>query len=112
MLDLKWSPAEKKAAHAAFQSALSRERAAIRSRVVSLLRDGNDGTEIWAIRDYLNVKAREIDQKYDFRYSVLVSVFARLLAQGWLTMEDLAGLDDAKRKLIHEHAVGWQHDDA
>ena len=61
-----------------------------------LLRDTNDGTEIRAIRDYLNEKARELDQKYDFRYSVLISVFARLIAEGWLTLEDLAGLDIAK----------------
>lgn len=35
MLDLKWSPGEKKAAHAAFEAALRRERAAIRREVAS-----------------------------------------------------------------------------
>ena len=46
-----------------------------------------------AIRDYLNEKAREVDHKYDFRYSVLIGVFARLMAEGWLTPEDLADLE-------------------
>jgi len=112
MLDLKWSPNEKKAAHAAFESALSRERLSIRRHVEVLLRDTNDGTEIWAIRDYLNEKARELDQKYDYRYSVLISVFARLMAEGWLTLEDLAGLDIAKCELIREHSAAWRQADA
>src|SRR5438477_105689 len=112
MFDLKWSPSEKKAAHAAFESALLRERATIRRHVEALLGDASDGTEIWAIRDYLNEKAREFDQKYDFRYSVLISVFARLMAEGWLTLEDLGGLDIAKRELIREHSAVWRRADA
>jgi len=112
MLDLKWTQSEKKAARAAFESALSRERLAIRRHVDVLLRDTRDGTEIWSIRDYLNEKARELDQKYDFRYSVLITVFARLLAEGWLTMEDLGGLDTAKCELIREHSAAWTQADA
>ncbi len=108
MLDLKWSPGEKKVAHAAFEAALSRERAAIRRRIEAMLCDARDGTEIWAIRDYLNEKAREIDRKYDFRYSVLIGVFARLIAEDWLTVDDLAGLDMAKLELIREHSAGWK----
>ena len=111
MFDLKWSASEKKAAHAAFESALSRERATIRRHVEALLRDTNDGTEIWEIRDYLNGKARELDQKYDFRYSVLIGVFARLMAEGWLTLEDRAGLDIAKLELIGEHSAVWSRAD-
>jgi hypothetical protein len=108
MLELKWSPREKKAANAAFETALSRERAAIRRHIEALWRTTNDGTEIWAIRDYLNERARELDQKYDFRYSVLINVFARLMAEGWLTVEDLAGLDIAKRELIRKHSAVWR----
>lgn len=112
MIDLKWSPGEKKAAHVAFESALSRERAAIRRNVETMLRDTNEGTEIWAIRDYLNEKARELDHKYDFRYSVLIGVFARLMAEGWLTLEDLAGMDLAKRELIRERSAVWKQVDS
>ncbi len=112
MFDMKWSPGEKKAAHFAFDAALSRERAAIRRDIEAMLRDSNDQTEIWAIRDFLNGKARELDQKYDFRYSALIGVFARLMAEGWLTLEDLAGLDMAKLELIREHSVAWRRADA
>ena len=112
MFDLKWSPGEKKIAHATFEAALSRERAAIRRNIATLLRDPNDGTEIWVIRDFLNEKARELDQKYDFRYSVLIGVFARLLAEGWVTMEDLGGLEMTKQELIREHSDIWKRADA
>ncbi|WP_239287954.1 hypothetical protein [Candidatus Nitrotoga sp. 1052] len=100
-------PCEKKAAHVAFEAALSRERAAIRRDIEAMLRDPDDQAEIWAIRDFLNGKARELDQKYDFRYSVLIGVFAQLMAEGWLTLEDLAGMDLAKRELIREHSTAW-----
>jgi len=112
MFDLKWSPGEKKAAHVAFEAALSRERAAIRRDIEAMLRDSNDQTEIWVIRDFLNGRVYELDQKYDFRYSVLVGVFARLMAEGWLSLEDLAGLDLAKRELIRERSAAWRRADA
>jgi hypothetical protein len=112
MFDLRWSSAEKKVAHAAFEAALSRERATIRHEIESMLRVSDDGTAIWRVRDYLNDRARELDQKYDFRYSVLISVFARLLAEGWLTLDDIAGLDMAKQELIREHGTVWTRTDA
>lgn len=82
-----------------------------RRDIEAMLRDSNDQAEIWVIRDFLNGKARELDQKYDFRYSVLVGVFARLMAEGWLTLEDLAGLDLAKRELIRERSAAWRRAD-
>ena len=112
MFDLKWTSGEKKVAHTAFEAALSRERAAIRHEIECMLRASDDGTEIWRVRDFLNDKAREFDQKYDFRYSVLISVFARLLAEGWLTLDDIAGLNRAKQELIREHSTVWTRADA
>ena len=38
--------------------------------------------------------------KYDYRYSVLISVFARLLTEGWLKKGDLEGLDADKIEQI------------
>jgi hypothetical protein len=37
-----------------------------------------------------------IDQKYDYRYSVLILVFAQLLKQGWIEFSDLEGLNEDK----------------
>jgi hypothetical protein len=108
MSDLKWTPDEKKVAHRAFEAALVRERMAVRRHVETLLRDTDDGTVIWAIRDYLNDVAGEIDYKFDFRYSVLINVFGRLVAEGALAMDELAGLSEDKLAMIREHTDVWR----
>jgi hypothetical protein len=36
----------------------------------------------------------------DYRYSVLIFVFAGLIREGWMSMDDLAELGDDKRKKI------------
>ena len=50
--------------------------------------------DLWAIHDLLTQRRSEIDEKYDFRYSSLRVVFARLLNEGWLKLDDLAGLSN------------------
>lgn len=112
MHDLHWSPAEKKMAHAAFEAAVTRELAAIRREIEAMLQGSSDPGEIWEIHDYLSDKRREFDRKYDFRYSVLISVFARLLAEGWLTTTDLTGLGPEKLQLIRHHSAVWTRIDA
>jgi hypothetical protein len=111
MIALNWSAHERKVARSAFEAALSRELAEVRREIESILRSSGDPTEIWRVRDYLNEKAREIDHKYDFRYSVLIGVFAQLIAEGWLAIEELAGMDSEKLDLIRErNAVRKQID--
>ena len=92
MFDTTWSASEKKVARAAFERACQRESAAIRREVESMLQRSGDPTAIWEVATYLHQRRREIDEKYDFRYSVLLLVFMRLYREGWLSDEDLAGL--------------------
>ena len=110
--NLSWSSAEKKIARTAFDAALERERAAVRHEVESILQSSPDSAEIWRVRDYLNEKAREIDTKYDYRYSVLIDVFAQLIAQGWLTVDELVGLHSEKLQLIKQASAYWGKRDA
>ena len=110
--NLNWSSAEKKIARAAFDAALERERAAVRRELEGILLSSPDSTQIWHARDYLNEKAHEIDAKYDYRYSVLIHVFAQLVAQGWLTLDELAGLHSEKLGLIQRASVYWSKRDA
>jgi predicted transcriptional regulator len=56
----------------------------------------NDPPGLWRLLEYLTKIREEIDKKYDYRYSVLPFVFARLVQEGWITQEDLAGLSDEK----------------
>jgi Photoprotection regulator fluorescence recovery protein len=56
--------------------------------------------ELWALESWLTERRREIDRRYDYRYSILPFVFAQLLRDGRLTEDDLHGLEGAKLDLI------------
>jgi hypothetical protein len=100
MYDLKWSRSEKAVAHAAFDAALVREMASIREEAETILRRSADPFDVWDVHDFLAKTRREVDEKYDYRYSVLLLVFARLLREGWLRDEELGGLSADKLEHI------------
>jgi len=56
--------------------------------------------DLWRIHDYLTKQRKQTDKKYDFRYSVLILVFAMLLKEGWLNEADLQGLREDKIEKI------------
>jgi hypothetical protein len=60
----------------------------------------DDPENLWKIHDYLSEKQKETDEKYDYRYSVQILVFAKLVYEGWIQLEDLEGLSDAKLQKI------------
>ena len=62
--------------------------------------------EVWRLEDYLSEKREEIDQKYDYRYSVLIRVFGILVGEGWIEMKDLDGLEEDKLQKIQIIAYG------
>jgi hypothetical protein len=77
MHELQWSHAEKTVARRAFDLALSKE-----------------------LESWLTERRREIDRRYDYRYSILPLVFAQLLRDGRLTEDDLHGPGQEKLDLI------------
>ncbi len=87
-----WTKAQKKEARALFDLALEREYRALIDEVNA--REITSREEVWALRDRLNAKAREMDQKYDYRYSQLIYVFLRLYDDGYLSVEELRRLGD------------------
>lgn len=68
-----------------------------------------DSEDLWQLCDYLNKKRRAINDKYDYRYSVLIFVFARLLREGWITIADLDGISADKQQKI-EVLAHWNPD--
>jgi hypothetical protein len=60
--------------------------------------------ELWDLEHYLTQRRKEIDRKYDYRYSRLTQVFGRLLRENRLREEDLRGLGEDKLKSIHSLA--------
>jgi Photoprotection regulator fluorescence recovery protein len=57
-------------------------------------------SEMWAIEDYLRRRRREVDEIFDYRYSQLLLVFARLIDQGYLDEARLTGLAEEKLEII------------
>lgn len=100
MQNIKWSKTEKKIARHAFDKAYKREMKHIENEVRELLDKSEDVWSVWHIHDFLTKKRKETDQKYDYRYSVLITVFSHLCAEGWLLLDDLKGLDEDKIERI------------
>ncbi|BCV22222.1 hypothetical protein [Moorella sp. Hama-1] len=102
--DHKWSNSEKKIARQAFERAYQRECEAIQKHVRAMLAKLTNADDIWRVHDFLSKKRCEVDNKYDYRYSVLTFVFARLLKEGWLDESDLDGLQEDKVSAIKDIA--------
>jgi hypothetical protein len=94
--DYKWSKTEKQVARAAFDKAYKREMTSIKKEIIHRMNHLTEDRQIWQLEDYLRNKRREMNKKYDYRYSVLMFVLARLLSEGFLTRSELAGLSEEK----------------
>lgn len=95
-----WSKGEKAIARRAFDAALSRELAALTGEVRRRANSISDPGDIWELHNFLSKRRKAIDEKYDYRYSVLIFIFARLINEGWLSEEELAGLGEQKLAAI------------
>ena len=95
-----WSSGEKTIARRAYDAARSREYAALTDEVRRRAKGIADPEHIWELHDFLSSCRKEIDEKYDYRYSKLVFVFARLINEGWLAETELAGLSEEKLAMI------------
>jgi hypothetical protein len=100
MRDLSWSKREKQIAHAAFEQALAREAAALVTEVRAKVHSITELGDLWQLEQFLRDKRHALAQRYDYRYSVLLYVFADLIQAGWLSLDDLAGLADDKRAYL------------
>jgi hypothetical protein len=102
MSQTEWSKQEKKIARRAFKAAYSRECMAIAESVRKMASEINDPIGLWQLHDCLTEKRKETDEKYDYRYGVLLFVFARLMSEGWIKQEVLAGISELKLQEIRK----------
>jgi hypothetical protein len=61
-------------------------------------------SDLWDLEHYLTQRRKEIDRKYDYRYSQLTHVFGKLLQERRLGDEELRGLREDKLKSIRSYA--------
>lgn len=94
--NLRWSAAEKKIARQAFDRALQREFAAVIGETKRMAADIQQPSQLWDLEDYLRNRRKEIDARFDYRYSVLLFVFAGLIHAGRLQVHELQGLSEEK----------------
>jgi hypothetical protein len=59
---------------------------------------------LWELESWLGERRREIDRKFDYRYSVLPHVFGALLSEGRISESDLQGLHSEKMQMIRHIA--------
>ena len=99
-----WSKSEKAIARKAFDAALGRELHEVIQEAKKMASRIKEPSDLWDLEHYLTQRRKEIDRKYDYRYSQLTQVFGRLLHEKRLREEDLRGLREDKLKLIRSLA--------
>ena len=102
--DPTWSRSEKVIARTAFDAALGRELHEVIQEAKKMASQIQQSSDLWDLEHYLTQRRKEIDRKYDYRYSQLTHVFGRLLYEKRLREEELRGLREDKLKLIRSFA--------
>ena len=76
-----WSRSEKAVGRAAFDAALGRELHEVIHKAKQMANQIQQSSDLWNLEHYLTERRKEIDRKYDYRYSRLTHVFGRLLCE-------------------------------
>ena len=99
-----WSKSEKAIARTAFDAALKRELREVILEAKKMANEIKEPADAWDLEHYLTERRKEINRKYDYRYSQLTHVFGRLLSEGRVSEEELRGLGEDKLKPIRSLA--------
>jgi hypothetical protein len=99
-----WSRSEKIIARKAFDAALGRELHEVIQETQKMASQIQQSSDLWDLEHHLTQRRKEIDRKYDYRYSQLTHVFGRLLYENRLREEELRGLGEDKLKPIRSLA--------
>jgi hypothetical protein len=91
-----WTATEQAIAHQAFEQAYGRAieqlTATLRARVAAL----SNAESIWEFHDFLSIERHTIEGRFAFRLEGILFVFASLVKDGLLQLEELTGLDAEK----------------
>jgi len=107
-----WSRSEKAIARTAFDTALKQEHQKVIQETKQIANQINEPADLWDLEHYLTQRRKEIDRKYEYKYSQLTHVFGRLLHEQRLCEEELRGLREDKLKSIRSFAKFLSEDAA
>ncbi len=99
-----WSRSEKAIARKAFDAALGRELHEVIQKAKQMANKIQQSSDLWDLEHYLTKRRKEIDRKYDYRYSQLTQVLGRILHEKRLREDELRGLREDKLKSIRSFA--------
>ncbi len=91
-----WSETEQTVFQEVLDRAYVREANALIQNLREIVRTISHLSHVSSLHDYLGTRLHEINDKYNDRNSFSNLVLAQLLYEGWLTMDDLTGLDIEK----------------
>jgi hypothetical protein len=91
-----WTDQEQAIAKQAFDTAYGRAIAVLtetlRERVGAL----NGAEDLWQLHDFLSIQRHSIEGHFDFRLDGILFVFASLVKDKLLSLDELAGLESEK----------------
>jgi hypothetical protein len=99
-----WSRSEKTIARKAFDAALGRELHEVIQEAKKMASQIQQSSDLWDLEHYLTERRKEINRKYDYRYSRLTHIFGRLLYEKRLREDELSGLREDKLQPIRSFA--------
>jgi hypothetical protein len=83
-----WSKTEKAVARTAFDAALGRELQEVIEKTKRMANAIQQSADLWDLEHYLTQRRKEIDRKYDYRYSQLTQLFGRRLQERRLSEQE------------------------
>jgi hypothetical protein len=107
-----WSRSEKAIARQAFDAALKRQLHELMQEAKEAAGRINQPADLWDLQEYLTQRRKEIDHKYNYRYSHLTQVFGRLLYETRVSEEELRGFSKDKLKTMRSLAKFLAEDTA
>src|SRR5215467_7481903 len=102
--DVTWSRSEKAIARQASDAVLKRELHELTQEAKEIARKIKQPSNLWDLQEYLTQRRKEIDHKYNYRYSDLTQMFGRLLYETRVSEEEICGFSEDKLKTIHSFA--------
>jgi hypothetical protein len=93
-----WSRSEKVIARAVFDAALKRELHEVMQQAKERTNQIKEPADVWDLESYSTRRRKDIDGKYDFRFSRLTQVFGRLLFEHRVSEEQLRGLGETNER--------------
>ena len=104
MREMHWSPKEKAIARRVFDRALHQELDETIRGAKRLAERIERPDELWVLERHLTQRRKQIDAKYEFKYSSVLLLLAELIRESRIGLDELHGLSEDKLKCVRDHS--------